>query len=140
MLDEPKRKKREDIAMQKTPFEIPEQMREVADRSVNEAKKAFEQFLEATQQAVAKAEGSAKSLQENAADVNRQAMAYIENNMAASFDLAQRLVRARTVEEVAAIQREFVTRQMTTLASQGKEMGEMIGRATTAAMGKAAKK
>jgi hypothetical protein len=67
-------------------------------------------------------------------------MAYIENNMAASFDLAQRLVRARTVEEVAAIQREFVTRQMTTLASQGKEMGEMIGRATTAAMGKAAKK
>jgi phasin len=126
--------------MQKTPFEIPEQMREVADRSVNEAKKAFEQFLTATQEAVAKAEGSARSIQENAADVNRQAMAYIENNMAASFDLAQRLVRARTVEEVAAIQREFVTRQMTTLASQGKEMGEMIGRATTAAMAKAAKK
>jgi phasin len=126
--------------MQKTPFEIPEQMREVADRSVNEAKKAFEQFLEATQQAVAKAEGSAKSLQDSAADVNRQAMAYIENNMAASFDVAQRLVRARTIEEVAAIQREFVTRHMTTLASQGKEMGDMIGRATGVAMGKAGKK
>jgi len=126
--------------MQKTPFEIPEQMREVADRSVNEAKKAFEQFLTATQEAVAKAEGSARTLQEGAADVNRQAMAYIENNMAASFDLAQRLVRARTVEEVAAIQREFVTRQMTTLAGQGKEMGDMIGRAATAAMSKAPRK
>jgi phasin len=126
--------------MQKTPFEIPEQMREVADRSVSEAKKAVEQFLTATQEAVAKAEGSAKSLQENAADVSRQTMAYIENNMAASFDLAQRLVRARTVEEVAAIQREFVTRQMAALATQGKEMGEMIGRAADAAMGKNAGK
>jgi phasin len=126
--------------MQKTPFEIPEQMREVADRSVSEAKKAVEQFLTATQEAVAKAEGSAKSLQENAADVSRQTMAYIENNMAASFDLAQRLVRARTVEEVAAIQREFVTRQMAALAAQGKEMGEMIGRAAGAAMGKNAGK
>lgn len=126
--------------MQKTPFEIPEQMREVADRSVSEAKKAVEQFLTATQEAVAKAEGSARSIQENAADVSRQTMAYIENNMAASFDLAQRLVRARTVEEVAAIQREFVTRQMTTLTAQGKEMGEMISRVTGAAMGKPGKK
>ena len=125
--------------MQRTPFEVPEQMREVADRSVNEAKKAFEQFLDATQQAVAKAEGSAKSLQEGAADVNRQAMAFVENNMAASFDLAQRLVRARTVEEVAAIQREYVTRQLAVAAEQGKEIGAMLGRAAGAAMNKARK-
>lgn len=125
--------------MQRTPFDVPEQMREVADRSVNEAKKAFEQFLDATQQAVAKAEGSAKTLQEGAADVNRQALAFIENNMAASFDLAQRLVRARTVEEVAAIQREYVTRQLAVAAEQGKEIGEMLGRTAGAAMGKTKK-
>ena len=63
--------------MQPTQFEIPEQMREVADRSVDQARKAFEQFLEATGQAIANAEGSAKSLREGAADVNRQALAFV---------------------------------------------------------------
>ena len=64
--------------MQTTRFEIPEKMREMADRSVEQAKKAFEQFLNATQKAVATAEGSAKTLRDSAADVNRQALAYIE--------------------------------------------------------------
>ena len=72
----------------------------------------FEQFLEATQQAVAKAEGSARSVQEGAADLNRQAMAYMEENIGASFDFVQRLVQRRTVEEVAALQQEFVRKQM----------------------------
>jgi phasin len=125
--------------MTRTPFQIPEQMRDVADRSVAEAKKAVEQFLDATQKAVANAEGSVRSLQEGAADINRQTMAFVEENMAASFDLAQRLVRARTVEEVASIQQEFMGRQMAKLAEQGKQLGDMAGRATANAAGKSKK-
>ena len=125
--------------MTRTPFQIPEQMRDVADRSVEEAKKAVEQLLDATQKAVANAEGSVRSLQEGAADINRQAMAFVEENMAASFDLAQRLVRARTVEEVASIQQEFMGRQMAKFAEQGKQLGDMAGRATASAAGKAKK-
>ena len=125
--------------MQVTPFDIPEQMRDAADKSVNQAKKAFDDFIDATQKAVAKAEGSAQSLREGAADVNRQALAYVEENVAASFELAHRLVRARSVEEVAAIQQEFIQRQMKNLTQQGKSLGEMMGRATTVAAGKAKK-
>ncbi len=125
--------------MTRTPFQIPEQMRDVADRSVEEAKKAVEQFLDATQKAVANAEGSVRSLQEGAADINRQAMAFVEENMAASFDLAQRLVRARTVEEVASIQQEFMGRQMAKFAEQGKQLGDMAGRAGANAAAKSKK-
>lgn len=125
--------------MQVTPFDIPEQMRDAADKSVNQAKKAFDNFIEATQKAVANAEGSAKSLREGAADMNRQALAYVEENVAASFEVAHRLVRARSVEEVAAIQQEFIQRQMKTLADQGKSLGEMMGRTATAAADKAKK-
>ena len=125
--------------MTRTPFQIPEQMRDVADRSVQEAKKAVEQFLDASQKAVANAEGSVRSLQEGAADINRQAMAFVEENMAASFDLAQRLVRARTVEEIASIQQEFMGRQMAKFAEQGKQLGDMAGRATASAAGKSKK-
>jgi phasin len=125
--------------MQVTPFDIPEQMRDAADKSVNQAKKAFDDLIDATQKAVAKAEGSAQTLREGAADVNRQALAYVEENVAASFEAARRLVHARSVEEVAAIQQEFMQRQMKTLAEQGKSLGEMMGRAASAAAGKAKK-
>jgi len=125
--------------MQPTRFEIPEQMREVADKSVGEARKAFEQFLSATQKAMATAENSAKSVGEGAADVSRQSLAFVEDNIAASFDLAQRLVQARTVQEMAALQQEYVRRQMKNLTEQGKQLGEMATRAARDAGKKASK-
>ena len=120
--------------MQRTPFDIPEQMRDAADKSVDQARRAFDQFIDATQKAVAKAEGSVKSMREGAAEVNRQALAFVEENVAASFELAQKLVRARTVEEVAAVQQEFLRRQMEAAAEQGKAIGTMMGRAAKGAM------
>jgi len=122
-----------------TPFDIPEQMRDAADKSVEQARKAFDDFVDASQKAVEKAENSAKKLREGAADVNRQALALAEENVAASFDLAHRLVRARTVEEVTLIQQEFVQRQMQNLAEQGKNLGEMMGRTAAAVADKAKK-
>jgi phasin len=130
---------REDASMQRTPFDIPEQMREVADKSVDQAKKAIGQYLDATQEAVAKAESSARSMREGAAEMGRQALAYVEENVAASFDFAKRLVHARTVEEIAALQKEFVEKQVASLTEQGKSLGEMMGRAATGAMDKAKK-
>ena len=115
--------------MQPTRFEIPEQMRDAAEKSVKQARNAFEQFLDATQKAVAKVEGSAMSMGEGAADLQRQSLAFVEENITASFDLAQRLVQARTVEEMAALQQEFVRRQMTAAAEQGKALGTMATRA-----------
>jgi phasin len=119
--------------MQPPRFEIPEQVREVADKSVGQARKAFEQFLDATQKAMATAESSARSVTEGAADVSRQSLAFVEENVAASFDLAQRLVQARTPQEIAALQQEYIRRQMKALTEQGKQLGEMAARAATEA-------
>jgi phasin len=117
--------------MQPPRFEIPEQVREVADKSVGQARKAFEQFLDATQKAMATAETSARSVSEGAADISRQSLAFVEENVAASFDLAQRLVQARTPQEIAALQQEYIRRQMKALTEQGKQLGEMAARAAT---------
>lgn len=125
--------------MQRTPFEIPDQMRDMADRSVEQAKKAIGQYLDATQQAVAKAEGAAKSAREGTAEVGRQALAFVEENVSASFDFAHRLVQARTIEEIAALQREFLQKQMASLTEQGKNLGTMMGRTASEAMDKAKK-
>jgi phasin len=117
--------------MQPTHFEIPEQFRKAAEDSVKQARAAFDQVLDATQKAVAGMSGSAWSLGDGAGDLQRQTLAFIEENVAASFDLAQRLVHARTLEEVTALQQEYVRRQMTALTEQGKALASMATRAAS---------
>ncbi|HEY5082132.1 MAG TPA: TIGR01841 family phasin [Bauldia sp.] len=126
--------------MQPTRFEIPDQMRQAAETTVGQARKAVEQFLDATQKAVANAEGSARTMGAGAADLSRQSLAFVEQNIAASFELAQRLVQARTVEEMAALQQEFMRRQMTAASEQGKALGEMASRAAKEATRATSKK
>lgn len=113
----------------KTTFEIPEQMRTFADKSVDQAKKAFDDFMNATAKAVEKSEASARSMQTGARDVNRQALAFLEANVAASFDFAQQLVRARTVEEIGQIQQAFLQKQAEAAQSQTRDMADTIGKA-----------
>lgn len=125
--------------MQNTPFDIPDQMRKMADQSVDQAKKAFDQFLKSSQDAMARAEGSVRSIGDGASDVNRQAMAYIQENISSSFEYAQRLVQARTIEEVAALQREYITRQMAALTQQGQQLGNMVKRSVSEPAGKGKK-
>jgi phasin len=117
--------------MQPTHFEIPEQFRKAAEDGVKQARAAFDQVLDATQKAMSGMGGSAWSLGEGAGDLQRQTLAYIEENVAASFDLAQRLVQARTLEEVTALQQEYLRRQMAAMAEQGKALAAMATRAAT---------
>jgi phasin len=119
-----------------TPFEIPAQMRQVADRSVDQARKAFGDFIDATQKAVAASEGSARTAQSGAGEAGRQALAYVEENVKATFDLAARMVQARTIEEMAALQQEYLRRQMEAAAAQGRGIAETFMRTA----GEAAKK
>lgn len=117
--------------MQPTPFEIPDQMRETAESTVEQARKTFEQFFDAAQKAFAASEGSARSMSDSAAELNRQALAMVEESIAGSFDLARRLVQARTLEEVGALQREYFDRQMKAATEQGKRLGSLMGNVGT---------
>ncbi len=105
-------------------FQIPEQMRQFADASVEQARSSFNEFVEATQKALSNAEGSARSAQVGAGDAGRQALAFLEENVAATFEHAQRLVRARTLEELSALQREFIRNQFESLSSQSVALSE----------------
>lgn len=107
-----------------TPFQIPEQMRQFADASVEQARSAFNEFVEATQKALSSAEGSARSAQAGAGDAGRQALAFLEENVAATFEHAQRLVRAKTLEELGSLQRDFIRQQFESLSTQSVALSE----------------
>jgi phasin len=115
-----------EIMMAKDPmsnFEIPAEMRNLAEKSVAQAKQAFDGFIAAAQQAVTRAEGHAAAAQAGASDMSRKAMTFAERNVATSFAFAQKLAQARDVEEVMRLQAEFMRSQMQALAEQAKELG-----------------
>ncbi|TCT12061.1 phasin [Tepidamorphus gemmatus] len=116
-------------------FDIPDAMREFAEKSVDHARKAFEEFLGAAHQAVDSLETSAQTAQRNVRTLGEEAIRFAEENMAASFEFAQRLVQARNVEEMLRVQTDFVERQMAVLAEQARKLSS----AGAAAAGKAGK-
>jgi phasin len=123
-----------EVTMAKDPmssFEIPAEMRNLAEKSVAQAKQAFDGFLAAAQQAVTRVEGQATAAQAGAADMSRKAMAFAGQNMAASFAFAQKLAHAKDVEEVIRLQADFAKAQMQTFAEQAKELGASFTQAAS---------
>jgi phasin len=111
--------------MQKEPmgtFEIPPEMRSVAEQSVVQARQAFESFMDAAQKAAAKLEQQAAAVQAGAKGTSEKIMGDAERNIAASFDFAQRLARAKDVQEIAELQQEFVQAQMKALTEQAQDL------------------
>lgn len=106
------------------PFEVPADMRKLAEQSVEQARQAFDRFISAAHEAVADFEGRAQAARSGALDVGGRAMGFAERNMAASFDFAQKLVRAKDVEEVIRLQTEYVKAQVATLNEQTKELAD----------------
>ena len=110
----------------KQPYEVPTEMREFAERSVEQARKAFDGFMGAAHKAVDNAHGSAESARANTQDATRKAIAYAENNVAAAFDFAQKLVKSKDLTEVMQHQSDFVKAQMAALQTQLKDMGAAV--------------
>ncbi len=106
-------------------YEIPAEMRDFAEKSVEQARKAMDGFLGAAQRTVETFEGSANTVQASASDVTRRTFSYAEQNIAAAFDLAQRMVRARDMQEAMQIQAEFVRSQFESMQTQMKEFGSL---------------
>jgi phasin len=104
-------------------FEIPADMRRLAETSVAQAKQAFDGFMSAAQQAVSRMETQTAAAQAGATDMSRKAMAFASQNMAASFAFAQQLAQARDVQEVMRLQADFLRSQMQTFTEQARELG-----------------
>jgi len=93
-------------------FDVPTQMRQFAEQSVEQAKKAMDGFLTAAQKTAAVIETQANTAQSGAKDVREKVMSFAEQNIANSFEFAQKLVRAKDIQEVMALQQEYLQSQM----------------------------
>jgi phasin len=105
-------------------FEIPSDMRALAEKSVEQAKQAFDIFISAAQHAVSTAENQAASAQAGAKEVGELAMGFAERNIASTFDFAQKLLQAREPKDVLVLHADYVNSQISTLTDQAKELSK----------------
>ncbi|KZM51647.1 phasin [Labrenzia sp. OB1] len=117
------------MSTDKNGFEIPDQMREFADKSVDQARKAFDDFMGATQKAVSNVEDSASAVQAGAADVNKKALSYAEEHVDAAFQFAQQLVKADNLEDMMKLQQDYLRSQMENLGEQAREFSNSATKA-----------
>jgi phasin len=113
--------------MAKDPFEsfvIPPEMRTFAEKSVTQARQAFESFVDAANKAVGQFQGHAQAAQSGATEIAHKSITYAEQNVAATFDFAQKLVNAKDAAEVLGLQSEYLSRQMQVLSTQVRDLGQ----------------
>ena len=89
-------------------FEIPADMLALAEKSVEQAKQAFDVFISAAQHAVSTAENQAATAQAGAKEVGELAMGFAERNIASSFEFARKLLQAKDPTDVMALHAEYV--------------------------------
>jgi phasin len=110
-------------------FEIPKEMRAMAEASFDQARKAFDKFLAGAQATAGSIEERGETVRAGAKDVGAKAIAYAEKNVQASLDYAQSLLRAKDLTEIMRLHSEYVQAQMRSLAEQASEMGQIVSRA-----------
>ena len=110
-------------------FEIPKDMRSMAEASFEQARKSFEKFIVGAQAAADSLSARTATVGAGAKDVSAMAFSYAEKNVQASLDYAQALVHAKDLSEVMRLHREYVQAQMRSVAEQASEMGQIMSRA-----------
>src|SRR5207245_9411506 len=81
-------------------FEIPKDMRSMAEASVDQARKAFDKFLASAQQTAGSLEERGATVRAGAKDVSTKAISNAERNVQASLDYAEKLLQAKDLRRV----------------------------------------
>ena len=114
--------------MTQSPFEIPEQMRDLAEKNIEQMRTAYDQFLGAVNQTLGM---WAQSIPGNGITagfkrVQDRATMFAKQNAEAAFALASDLAKAKDVQEVIALQSRFTQSQIQAYAKQFQELTRLV--------------
>jgi phasin len=110
-------------------FEIPQNVKDMAEASFDQARKAFENFMSAAQKTASHFEDQGAAAQASAKELSAKAVGFAEANIKASLDYAERLLKAKDLADVLKLHTEHVQNQMRILAEQAGELGQAATRA-----------
>ncbi|MBE7199977.1 MAG: phasin [Parafilimonas terrae] len=111
--------------MQTPNFEIPNEMRDFAEKSVDQARTAVSTMMANAIKASEQMQSAGHTFQSTLSAAVAKGFDHAQNNANAAFDYAQKLARTRDLREAFEVQSEFVRSQFAALQSQAKEFGSL---------------
>ena len=111
------------MSMAEPKLEVPAELRDLAEKTIDQAEKAFGMFFDAAGKSISTLPGAGS-------DISKQALTFTEQNMKAAFEHARRLVHATDFQEAMRIQSEFLRSQFT---NAGEHMRQITGQVMSAA-------
>src|SRR6266702_1565293 len=96
-------------------IEVPAELRDLAEKTIDQAEKAFGLFFDAASKSMTSMPGAGT-------EISTQALAFTEQNMKAAFEHARKLVHATDLQEAMRIQSEFLRSQFTNAGDHMRQM------------------
>jgi hypothetical protein len=103
-----------------------EKMREMAQTTLDKAKDAVSKYMAESQKLREKADSGVRATYSTAKEMNDKAVAFAEANVAAGFELAQRLLHAKDPQEMSAVYQDHLKQQMEKMNAQFRELGSAM--------------
>src|SRR5262245_33882805 len=111
-------------------LEVPNELRELAEKTIDQAEKAFSLFFDAASKSMATVPGAGT-------EISKQALSFTEQNLKSAFEHARKLVHATDLQEAMRIQSEFLRSQFTSAGEHMRDItGAMMSSAKDATKGK----
>ncbi len=104
-------------------IEVPAELRDLAEKTIDQAEKAFGMFFDAAGKSMTSIPGAGS-------EISKQALSFTEQNMKAAFEHARKLLHATDLQEAMRIQSEFLRSQFT---NAGEHMRQITGGVMSAA-------
>ena len=118
---------RETSKMQELPqFQIPQSVRDLAERNITQVRTAYDQFLKLMQKAHDTAVKSQGVMTQSALEIQNKAMQYAQANVEANFRFAAELARSKDLKEYLEVQTAHAKAQMETYAKQTQEVTRLL--------------
>ena len=102
--------------------EVPQAMRDLAERNIAQMRETYERSKDALEGIVQSWERSFDAANQGAVALNRKIIDIAQRNINSGFDLAKRLAGAKNLAEATELQADYWRKQLDTLAAQAEEV------------------
>lgn len=121
----------EAMAFDPTKIEMPEMFRELAEKSVEQAKDSYARLRTAAEQATDMVEDTYLTATRGATEFNAKALEALRANVNASFDYARELLAAKSLSEAVELSATHMREQFDALSAQAKEFSALAQKVAT---------
>ena len=102
--------------------EVPQAMRDLAERNIAQMRETYERSKDALEGVVQNWERSFDATHQGAVALNRKIIDIAQRNINSGFDLAKGLAGAKNLAEAMELQADYWRKQLDTLAAQAEEV------------------